>query len=148
LVASLTGTTTNDQYAFQLTDADTTAQTLNMNVTTPTLDTVHYIVANLTMTANTAGNQYNLGDATNVELGRFTLANDGGNGGTDQRDVNLKAITFTYSGNNGDTTDLANLALYRNSTKISSDLTINGRRVTFTLNDTLTSSQTVTYYIR
>jgi len=85
------------------------------------------------------------GSEVNFEIGSFRLDNTSSN----DKEVKVKAITVRNTTGNGSLTDgLSDLALYKNSEKVSTDVVINGRDVTFIVNTTLAASENGLFYIR
>jgi len=62
--------------------------------------------------------------------------------------VLFKSITLRNEGNGDVAKSLSNLAVYKGSTKVSSDVKVDGKYVTFTVTDTVAFGRQETYYIR
>jgi len=67
--------------------------------------------------------------------------------GAQTRDAMFKSITLRHNGV-GSLSSLGNIVLERNGQVVSSNYAINGRDITFTVNDTILDNTTATYYIR
>lgn len=144
LVAELSGWT-SEEFAFKFTNSDTTAEDVNMNLTTPTLKTATYTVAKMNVVPFTNTGTYNAWDNTNLELGKFTLENQN----NDERKVTVKAITFRNNGDGDMDANLTKLALYKNWDKISTEYTINSKDITFVVDNLeMIANQSQTLYIR
>lgn len=143
LVASLVATQAGSEHRFAFTDVNSSAQTASFDISTPTLRTTTYPVGSVAFTRQgTTGSIQ--GSEVDFEIGRFKLDNTSSN----DKEVKVKALTFRNAGNGSLSNGLANLALYKNSEKVSTDVVINGRDVTFVVNTTLTSSENGLFYIR
>jgi hypothetical protein len=107
------------------------------------MTTTSYTVVPVVFETAGSASTYRAGN-TNVELGQFKLTNNS----TDDKSVNFKAITLRNDGTGDASLNLANLGVYRNGVKVSSDVTFDGKSVTFAVNDTVAFGRTETYYIR
>jgi hypothetical protein len=121
---------------------DSSALTTNGGFATPLLRTANYAVRQATFTSQNVTTNYN-GNETQTELGKFQLQNGGG---SQVIDLNLRAITLRNVGNSS-ATSLSNLGLYRGGVKVSTDVILNGRDVTFAVNDTVKDAQSAVYTI-
>lgn len=124
-----------------------TSSSANNNLwtfTTNTLRTASYVVAPADFDKSGSNTTYNQSDDL-LELGRFTLANKDTQSET--RDIKFQSVTLRL-GWTGDLTDLTDLQVERNGTKVSTETTISGKDVTFVLNDTVKDGSTWTYYIK
>lgn len=124
--------------------ASSSAANNNGSFVTSTLRTATYTVAPVTFNVSGAGTEYNQSNDL-VELGRFTVENK--DTSSETRDVMFQNITFRQNGN-GDLLDLTDLQVERNGVKVSTEVTTNGKDVTFVLNDTVKDSSTAIYYIK
>ena len=108
--------------------------------------TADYTVATVAENVvNGGGNSYT--DISNpVELGAFSLLNNGASDGT-TRDVNFQSITLRLSGA-GHLQNLSNITLERNGVVVASNPTINNTDLTFSVGDKILNGQTATYYIK
>ncbi|MFA5917351.1 MAG: S-layer homology domain-containing protein [Candidatus Gracilibacteria bacterium] len=147
LIATLSGVSSNSQNKFTIvsaSDIDSTASVGgNFPISTETMTTTSYTVVPVVFETAGSASTYRAGN-TNVELGQFKLTNNS----TDDKSVNFKAITLRNDGTGDASLNLANLGVYRNGVKVSSDVTFDGKSVTFAVNDTVAFGRTETYYIR
>jgi hypothetical protein len=145
LVVSFSGAA-GSEHGFKVINVDSSAQTMNATpspLVTPTLRTTTYTVGSVSVTARGSTTTHRAGDSTDLELGQFRVENTS----ADDKDLILKGILLRNEGN-GEINNLTNLALYRDSTKVSSDVKIDGKEVSFALNDTLGDGTSATYYVR
>ncbi len=144
MYVSLASLTSGNDYQFKGMISSSSASSVMGSFTTNTLRTASYTVAPVTFTPIVTGASYNQSSDL-IELGRFTVANN--DASSETRDVNFQNITLRQSGN-GDVSNLSNLQIERNGVKVSTEVTSNGRDVTFVLNDVVKDGSTATYYIR
>jgi hypothetical protein len=146
LTVSLTGAA-GSEHAFRIYEVQSSAQSTSLNpnpVLTPTLRTTTYNVGSFTLESRGTALTHRAGDSKNLEIAQFRLSNTS----ADNKSLKFKSIMFRNQGN-GDLVNLTNMALYRDSTKISSNVVnVDGKEVTFTVDDTLTDGQSATYYVR
>lgn len=143
LMAELVSAPTGAENAFTSTAIDSSAANVNGTITTPTLRTAAYSVRSVTFTNQNVATTYQ-GNEETVELGKFQVQNIG----TETKDVTVKAITLRNVGNGDVASGLTDLKLLRAGTPISSNVIVNGRDVTFVLNDGIIDGQTATYTIQ
>ena len=134
------------EYQFGSTYVDSSAATVDGTIVTPLMRTIAYNIAGLTMTKTDDTASFKVNSTKLVELGQFnfnTFTNR-----TD-KDLTFKAITLTNNGSS-DLSYLSDLGLYRDDIKVSTNTTVNGRNVSFTLDDTIasTSSSTIYYVVK
>lgn len=146
LSVSLSGDA-GSEHAFDIYEVQSSAQTSSLNpspVTTPTLRTTTYNVGSFTLESRGTALTHRAGDSKNLEIAQFRLSNTS----ADNKSLKFKSVMFRNQGN-GDLVNLTNMALYRDSTKISSNVVnVDGKEVTFTVDDMLTDGQSATYYVR
>jgi hypothetical protein len=147
LVATLSGST-GSEHRFTVrsaADVGSTAKTVGgtFPVSTATMKTTSYSVASVAFDAKGSTSTYKVGD-TNVELGQFALTESS----TDDKSVTVKSIRLRNEGTGDASKSLANLAIYHNGTKVSSAVTVDGKYITFAMNDTVAFGRTETYYVR
>ena len=142
-VVMLSGVENGNEYAFKFTAVDSTAQTVNMNITTNSIRTANYSVAATTIDVKGNDTTIKGNEAINVELAKFTILN----ANSDEKTTNFKAITLRQEGN-ADLANLANLAIYKDATKVSSSYAINGKNITFAVNADILANQTNTFYVK
>ena len=104
------------------------------------MTTYNYTVANINVASNAGmtGN-YKVGD-TNVDLGKFTVSNN-----SNEEKVGLISIRLR-SDNSSFSTNVSNIAVYRGATKVSSDVTFDGRYVNIKLADDVKNTDGTAYY--
>jgi hypothetical protein len=126
-------TSAGNDYQFSGKVTSSSAANNNGSFVTSTLRTANYTVAPVTFDKSGANATYNQ-SADAVELGRFTLVNE--DKSSETRDVTFQNVTLRQI-ENGDLLDLADLVIERNGVKVSSEVSISGKDVTFVLNDTV-----------
>ncbi|MEI6672486.1 MAG: S-layer homology domain-containing protein [bacterium] len=125
-------------------NVDSTAQDVNGSFTTPVLRTASYTVAPVTVSAASADAQYNV-TADAIEVGAFKLQNL--DTSSEIRDVKFQSITLRQAGN-ASLSNLSDIVLVRNGVTISKNYSINGKDITFSVNDIVKDGTTATYYIK
>lgn len=80
-----------------------------------------------------------------MELGAFTIAI--ANPSSETRHSLFKGITLRQNGN-GDLANLGNVVLERNGTVVSTAYSIDGRNLTFSVNDEIKDATTASYYVK
>lgn len=148
LTVSLTGSTTGGQHKFTIasaSDVSSSAATVagNYPLSTATMTTASYTVTPVTFATGGTAGTYKAGDK-NVELAQFKLTNNA----NDDKQVQFKSVTFRQEGDGDFAKNVSNLALYKNGAKISSDVKIDGKDLTFTVSDTIEYGRQETYYVR
>jgi hypothetical protein len=146
LYVLLNGSTVGDEYQFSSTYVDASAATVDGTITTPLMRTLSYNIATVTMANAGTTASYKVDETKLVELGQFkfnTFLNR-----TD-KDLRFKAITLNQSGN-ASLSYLSDLAIYRDDVKVSTKTTVDGRNVSFVLDDLIksTSSDTINYVVK
>ena len=101
-----------------------------------TSDTMNY-----TTSVNSPRN-YNLSKDTTFSFGEFKVQND--SPAKMEKDVMIKSITFKVEGS---IENLSNFKLLRDSKEVSSKYTIDGKSLTFAVNDQLDSGKSATYKV-
>lgn len=147
LVATLSGTT-GSEHRFVVTSAEDVGSTANkvvgsFPVATNVMKTTSYAVAGVSFATAGSNTTYKVGD-TNAELGQFKLTNNA----TDDKSVTFKSIRVRNEGTGDISKNVANLAVYHNGTKVSSDVKVDGKYVSFAVNDTIAFGRTETYYVK
>lgn len=138
-------TTAGQDFQFASQNVDSTAVNVNGSFTTPKLRTASYTVANLAISAQSATGTANV-TTNGMELGAFKLDNTVYTG-SETRDVNFKSITLRQNGS-ASLSNLADIVLERNGAVVASNPKIDGRNVTFTVNDVIKNATSATYYIK
>ena len=146
LYVLLNGSTVGNEYQFASTYIDSSAATTNGTIVTPLMRTLSYDIAALTMADAGAIASYKVDATKLVELGQFSF---GTFTNRTDKDLSFKAITLNQSGN-ASLSYLSDLAIYRDDVKVSTKATVDGRNVSFVLNDliTSTSSSTINYVVK
>jgi hypothetical protein len=134
----LSGTQTSNEYAFKFLDADSSAETADVDFTTNTIRTTSYAVVGVTVTAYPTTTTIKQNEATNVELAKFKLSQGSNN---DERSLKFKAITLRNAGTADISTSAEDWKLYKDSTEVSTDYTINGKDITFAVSSDLIANQ-------
>lgn len=131
-------------YQFASAMIDSSAQNVNGSFTTPLLRTVNYTVITSNFNLASIGGTSNV-TANGMELGAFRV--DVMNPSSETRNASFKSITLRQNGT-ASLTNLSNIVLERNGVVVSSNPTINGRDITFSVNDTILDATSATYYIK
>jgi len=137
-------TSAGQDFQFESTEIDSTAEDMNGDFTTPKLRTANYTVAPVTFDKASSSNSYNA-TAEALEVGAFKLTNN--DASSETRDVKFQSISFRQNGN-WDLNNLSDIVLVRNWEEVSSDPIINGKDMTFSVWDTIKDWTTATYYIK
>ena len=131
------------QFTGKVTDASVT---VDGSFVTPLLTTADYAVSKSAFSGTTSGASYN--DLSNaLTLGKFTIKNSKDSGVTETRDETFQSVTFRQTGD-GDLTNLSDLTIVRNGDVVAKNPVIDGKYVTFEVNDVIKDSTTATYYIK
>lgn len=144
LYVELTTVAGND---FQFSGKITASSANNNNGTfvTSTLRTATYTVAPSDFDAMAIGATSVNQTADALEIGRFKITNQDVSNET--RDLDFQTITLRQLGN-GDLLDLSNIVLERNGMVVSTETIVNGKDVTFVVNDTVKDGTSGTYYVK
>ncbi|MEI8091117.1 MAG: hypothetical protein WCG98_02470 [bacterium] len=135
-----------DEYQFASTDINSSAADVNGSITTPLLRAVNYTLAQVTLSNVADAASYKVDSTKLVELGSFKVAVTASTQGT--KNLLFKGITLYQSGTS-DLSYLTDLGLYRDEAKISSAAIVNGRNISFVLDDTIKyTSSSATYVIK
>lgn len=151
LVVNLSGGDAGSEHMFAFLGVESSAVNATMNpsiLTTPTLRTTTYTVANAEFQNLGTALTHRAGDINSLELGQFRLSNVRPSGSTEDKDIVVQSIKFRNISDGDVETSLANVALYRNSTKVSTEAMMDGKDITFVLNDVIKASENGVYYIR
>lgn len=128
-----TGAVTGAEHFFSVVGSDVRTATMRLG---------SYSVEEVTIDKVSSGtSNVNVGD-TNVLIGEFKLATTG------DKDNVLKTITFRNDGTGDVGASLSNLALYNDGVKVSTDVEMNGRDVTFSANSEIRNGTSENYEIR
>ena len=137
-------TTAGTDIQFTSNGIDSTAQDVNGGFSTPTLRTASYSVITGTIATLSSGPHSYNASTDAVELGAFSIANGWA---SDVRDASFKSITLRQNGT-ADLTNLSTITLVRNGVVVASNPVINGKDLTFQVNDTIKDGTTANYYIK
>lgn len=151
LVVALTGAA-GAEVSFKITGISSSAEKVNLgDVLSTTYRTTTYKVANLSLSTNsnltgTASTftEYKLGSQPTYTIGELRVSNDGAN--SEDRIVNLKSVLLK----NTQSTDLSffkNIQVLREGTNVAKNVSIDGRNLTITLNDTINAGKRAVYTI-
>jgi len=122
------------------------AATVSWDFTTNALRTAEYTVA-IAKFKNTWSTWSTNLSSDAVELGKFTIEATKTWSISETRDLTFNSITLKQNGN-ADVSLLSNLQLERNGTKVSSEIVVSGKDVTFLVNDLVKDWTTATYYVK
>ena len=137
-------TTPGYDIQFKSTNMTSSAVSNMGGFTTPVLRTVNYSVLNATFNKIPWGGVNNV-TTNGMELGAFTIAI--ANPSSETRHSLFKGITLRQNGN-GDLSNLGNVVLERNGTVVSTAYSIDGRNLTFSVNDEIKDATTASYYVK
>ncbi|MDO4713250.1 MAG: hypothetical protein Q4B28_00915 [bacterium] len=137
---------TGNEVAFELADAKSTAKNLTIRGVTTTYRIAGYKVVELKVDdVNNNEVKYQLGQADYV-IGQFALQSESAK---DDRNVNVRSLTFRNDGSADFGTMFKNVKVYRDSKVVSNGVEVNGRDVTITLDkDVLKANKRALYTIR
>lgn len=137
-------TTAGNDFQFQSAMVDSSAVSVSGGFSTPVLRTVSYTVSSATFADASIGGTSNV-TANGMELGAFSVAVN--NPSSETRDAMFKSITLRQNGN-ASLSNLGNVVLERNGEVVSSSYVVNGRDLTFSVNNEIKDATTATYYIK
>ena len=139
------GNSYGTDYQFASTDVYSSAQDVNGSFTTPKLRTANYTVAPVEVDNYAAdAGTFNV-DTNAQEIGAFKMTNN--YAGSDTRDVDFQSITLRQNGN-GSLSNLSNITLVRNGVVVAKNPTVDGKDITFSINDTVKQGTIATYYVK
>ena len=142
LYAEITAGTVWATIQMQSTDVESTAEKVNGSFKTPSLTFADYTVSAVTFTAGWAGWSA-LSTDNGIELWEFTL-----NGIAPSRDVIFQSVTLKQT-STADLENLADFVLERNGEVVSDKYTVDGKNVTFKVNDKISKdTASVKYTIK
>ena len=147
LVVSLNKAGAGDELQFKVSNVVSSAKNTTVSPdTTGVFRTANYTATSITVTkplaATLAGRSYNLAKDTTFSFGEFTIQND--STASMEKDVMIKSITFKVDGS---IENLANFKLLRDGKEVSSKYTVDGKSLTFAVNDTIDSGKTANYKV-
>ena len=143
------------EFQFKVSNVVSSAKNVTVSPdTTGTFRTAVYSATSITIINSTDTNDYtqnpvvntprsyNLSKDTTFSFGEFKVQNDAS--AKMEKDVMIKSITFKVEGS---IENLANFKLLRDSKEISSKYSIDGKSLTFAVNDQLDSGKSATYKV-
>ncbi|MCR5412250.1 MAG: hypothetical protein K6E76_04670 [Patescibacteria group bacterium] len=137
------------EFAFVIQDVKSSATAKINEDTTTTYRVGAYTVVNLVARAVAKQDdtiEYTVGNQKDYVIGEFSLESDSKK---DDRDVNVKSITFRNMGSLDFEETFKNVKVYRDSKDVSSDIEINGKDITVSLGkDEITANKKAIYTIR
>lgn len=137
-------TTAGNDFQFQSAMVDSSALSVSGGFSTPVLRTVNYTVSSAAFNDTSVGGTQNV-TANGMELGSFSVTVT--NPSSEIRDAMFKSITLRQNGN-ASLSNLGNIVLERNGEVVSSSYVINGRDLTFSVNNEIKDGTVATYYIK
>jgi len=132
-----------NEYQFTSTKIDSSASDVNGSITTSLLKTMNYSVMGLTVTNPGIPYSYKVDSTKLVELGTFRLGSFSNQG---TKNLLLNSVTVNQY-ENASTSNLDEVALYRDDVKVSTKTTVNGRDITFLVDDTVKYTQSNATYV-
>lgn len=147
LYVLLAGSSVGNEYQFASTYVDSSAATVDGTIVTPLMRTLSYDIANVWMANVSDTTSYKVDSTKLVELGQFSMYKTWTTASWQDKDVSFKAITLNQS-ENASLEYLTDLAIYRDDVKVSTKTTVDGRNVSFVLNDLIKATgPSTTYYV-
>ena len=148
LVVSLNKAAAGDELQFKVSDVVSSAKNTTVSPdTTGLFRTANYTVTSVSTVAKSAGDtrNYDLAKETSFSFGEFQLINN--SPASMEKDVAVKSITFKVTVTAWDIENISNWKLLRDSKEVSSKYTVNGKSLTFAVNDILESGKSATYKV-
>lgn len=144
LVVSLSGDA-GSELSFKVDNVSSTAKNTTVSPdTTGVFRTTTYSVTSLSFVSHESGNRtYNITKDAQFSFGEFKLQND--SPAKMEKDVLIKTITFKV--NDGDVKNLSEFKMLRDGKELKTTYTVEGRNVTFVMNDTLESGKSSVYKV-
>jgi hypothetical protein len=125
-----------DEYQFNSTDVTATAQDVNGSWSSPSLRAANYSVLNIAFTATANSLNPKVDSTKLVELGQLNLTKS-----NSSKAVIVKAVTLNNSGT-ADLTNIQELALYRDDIKVSTKTIVDGKKLSFVLDNEIKDTET------
>jgi len=143
-VTLLLSGTVGDEYQFTSLNVDSSAQTVNGTWTSPLLRAANYIVLNIGYTASANALNPKVDSTKLVEIGQLNLTKS-----SSAKAVIVKAITL-YNSGDANLSNLQDIALYRDDIKVSTNAIVDGKKVSFVLNNEIKDTETsaINYVIK
>ncbi len=146
LVVELSGASAGAEVAFKFIGVDSTAKNAVYNAVTSTYRTAKYDVAALDFSnvGGTGDVVYKLGNQSELTFGQFKVSNQAKG---DDRNVFLKSVTFRNNGTADLNSLLKNVKVMRDNKVVSKSVSMDGRNITITLEDTINAGKAVVYTV-
>ena len=146
LVVELSGASAGAEVAFKFIGVDSTAKNTVYNTVTSTYRTAKYDVAALDFSnvGGTGNVVYKLGNQSELTFGQFKVSNQAKG---DDRNVFLKSVTFRNNGTADLNSLLKNVKVMRDNKVVSKSVSMDGRNITITLEDTINAGKAVVYTV-
>ena len=146
LVVELSGASAGAEIAFKFIGVDSTAKNAVYNAVTSTYRTAKYDVAALDFSnvGGTGNVVYKLGNQSELTFGQFKVSNQAKG---DDRNVFLKSVTFRNNGTADLNSLLKNVKVVRDNKVVSKSVSMDGRNITITLEDTINAGKAVVYTV-
>ena len=146
LVVELSGASAGAEIAFKFIGVDSTAKNAVYNAVTSTYRTAKYDVAALDFSnvGGTGNVVYKLGNQSELTFGQFKVSNQAKG---DDRNVFLKSVTFRNNGTADLNSLLKNVKVMRDNKVVSKSVSMDGRNITITLEDTINAGKAVVYTV-
>ena len=146
LVVELSGASAGAEVAFKFIGVDSTAKNAVYNAVTSTYRTAKYDVAALDFSnvGGTGNVVYKLGNQSELTFGQFKVSNQAKG---DDRNVFLKSVTFRNNGTADLNSLLKNVKVMRDNKVVSKSVSMDGRNITITLEDTINAGKAVVYTV-
>ncbi|MDD2908049.1 MAG: S-layer homology domain-containing protein [Candidatus Gracilibacteria bacterium] len=144
LYVELASAGTGNDFQFSGKITASSANNNNGTFVTSALRTATYTVAPVTFNAEGTTVSVNQ-SADAIEIGKFKLTNEDTSNET--RDLKFQTVTLRQL-ESGDLLDLSNIVLERNGMVVSTETMVNGKDVTFVVNDTIKDGTSAIYYVK
>ena len=150
LVVELSGSTAGSEIAFKFIGVDSTAKNSTFNTVTTTYRTANYAVATLDFSnvggagTGTNGVKYKLGNQKEFVFGQFRVANHAAG---DDKNVFVRSISFRNDGTADLNSLLKNVKVSRDNKVVSKSISMDGRTMTVTLDDTINAGKSAIYTV-
>ena len=144
LVVSLSGVDAGSELQFKVSNVTSSAKNTTVSPdTTGVFRTTKYSATSISfVNVTNTTRSYDLASDTTFTFGEFKLQND--SPASMEKDVLIKSITFKIDGS---IENLTNFKLLRDSKEVSSKYSVDGKSITFAVNDQLDSGKSATYKV-
>jgi hypothetical protein len=113
--------------------------------TTGVFRTANYSVTTISVIEKASNRNYDVAKDASFSFGEFQLINN--SAASMEKDAMIKSITFKVNVNGGSIENLSQFKLLKDSKEVSSKYTVDGKSVTFAVNDILESGKSATYKV-